>query len=84
MLVLRKYFGVISFGGKFYVFGGFNSYRRFKSVECFDLYEQQWIFVVFMLCLRMYLVVGILGGLLYVVGGYDGLLRLSSVECYDF
>lgn len=70
--------------GLLYAVGGKESSESItRSVEVYNMLENEWKETTGMIVRRQQLGVGVLEGKVYAVGGSDGSLRLSSVECFD-
>lgn len=76
--------GVVVVGEYLFVIGGFDDFFFLDLVERYDLYINQWTYVVNMITCRGGVGIGVMGGRLWVVGGYNGEYYLNSVEIYDF
>lgn len=70
--------------GLLYAVGGKESSESItRSVEVYNMLDNEWKETTGMIVRRQQLGVGVLEGKVYAVGGSDGSLRLSSVECFD-
>ncbi|KAJ8669135.1 hypothetical protein QAD02_000394 [Eretmocerus hayati] len=79
----RAYHGVCALEGLLYVIGGYDGFKYFNSVRCFEPVSKKWHERACMQRARCYVSVAVQGGKIYALGGNNGLARLSSCERYD-
>ena len=76
-------YALVAFGGKAYLFGGWNGDEYVSSVYRYDPADDRWQKMTPLPSPRGFAGAGVLSHKIFVVGGYDGIREMSSVLVYD-
>ncbi|HEX9116668.1 MAG TPA: LuxR C-terminal-related transcriptional regulator [Anaerolineae bacterium] len=79
----RAAYALAAYGGKLYLFGGWDGARYRAETFIYDPVTNRWTTGTPMPAPRAFLGAAPLSGLIYVVGGYDGRQELDTVTAYD-
>lgn len=76
-------YATVAFGGKVYVFGGYDGANVSGAVQIYDQASNTWSSGATMPTPRSNALAGVCCGRIFVIGGYDGSTNLAVNEVYD-